>query len=164
MLEVLREAEKQLSTLLHCPEGWNSLYIDYEKPLVERAWRDFGEYRLYLHHIHPCEEGDALWHPHPWPSAIKIVSGSYWMNVGNESLGSGYAPVAARLFLPEGSVYEMTDINGWHSVQPVEDVYSIMVTGKKWGRSEIRADRPLRPLTAEEKAHLLQEFRRAYPR
>ena len=86
MLDVLEAVEQKLPELLRDEAGWNSLFIDYHPPTVERLWRTWGEYRVSLHRIHPCERGTALFHPHPWPSAMRILSGEYEMAVG---YGSG---------------------------------------------------------------------------
>src|SRR5579859_3417320 len=72
MYPVLEQAEKELSALLLVDADWHSLMIDDEEPNVERLWMPYGEGRLFLHRIHPCAEGKALFHPHAWPSAGRI--------------------------------------------------------------------------------------------
>ena len=85
MLATLHEAEDALPDLLReGVDAWRSLDIDYEPPHVERLWRPWGpvvstgamtipsRFRLSLHRIHPCET--ALFHPHPWPSAVRIIT------------------------------------------------------------------------------------------
>lgn len=156
MLEQLKEVEAQMPELLQNAE-WNSLYIDYEKPHVERLWIQLGENRLYLHRILPCEEPQALFHPHPWPSAIKLLKGSYEMGVGYTETNEA-PPVAAKIVLRAGASYEMTDINGWHYVRPTEEVLSIMLTGPKWDRWSFKSNYSLRPLTAEEQDRLKGYF------
>lgn len=169
-LSILELAEKNLvNRYLDDPEGWNTLDVDYEPPRVERLWRDldgaYRDHRLYLHKIHPCET--ALYHPHPWPSAIKILHGSYEMNIG---YGTGHEapPTAATLILTKDSSYEMVDPNGWHYVRPFgkHPSYSIMVTGPKWDRwsPKPKADHKLGPLTPEAKASLLTTFGAFYGR
>src|SRR5258708_7914389 len=74
MLEVLRRAEADLPRLLQEESRWTSLFIDYHPPTVERLWCAWGDYRLSLHRIHPCEAGAALFHTHLWPSAMRILS------------------------------------------------------------------------------------------
>ena len=88
MFKRLREVEQELPDLLE-KEIWNGLYIDYHPPIVERVWTQVGENRIYLHRIHPCSEGEALFHPHPWPSAMRILSGEYEMGIG---YGEGTEP------------------------------------------------------------------------
>src|SRR5581483_10131554 len=78
LIDQLKVIERQLPKLFK-GNHWHSLYVDYEPPTVERLWTDVGNCRLYLHRIHPCEK--ALYHAHPWPSAIKVLSGVYEMAV-----------------------------------------------------------------------------------
>lgn len=142
-------------------DDWNS--VDYEPPRVERLWRQIEgtDARLYLHKIHPCET--ALFHPHPWPSAIYIVSGQYEMGVGYGP-GEIAPPVATRLILTSGSYYVMDNVDGWHYVRPKKvsgPVISMMVTGKPWGRWSPRAPGKLDPLSHEAKEKLLLETKHA---
>lgn len=133
MLQVLFEfEEKILPTIFDKPEVWRTLDVNYEPPRVERLWYQQDEYRVYLHRIHPCTE--ALFHPHPWPSAVRILSGCYEMGVGYGA-GTEPPPEAASVVLFPGSYYEMVDPNGWHYVRPIQNPsISIMVTGEPWGR------------------------------
>ena len=171
MLEALARAEAELPTLLQDKAGWNSLDVDYEPPRVERLWRTLSltgqlpferPYRLYLHRIHPCSK--ALYHPHPWPSAIRIVNGGYEMGVGYGS-GQEPPPIAARMHLVSGSSYEMEDIDGWHYVLPSVPNLSIMVTGHPWERWAPGPDPSVKlgPLTEMAIEELLADFRIFYP-
>ena len=129
MLETLRDVEKALPDLLRDANAWKSVYVDYHPPIVERLWLNWGEFRIYLHRIHPCAQGEALFHPHPWPSAMRILSGEYEMAVG---YGKGeVAPPIAALMLAAGDFrYEMTDPDAWHYVRSIgEPTLSLMVTG-----------------------------------
>jgi len=183
MLAILAHAEMAMGglggpagrNLLDDPDGWNSLDVDYEPPRVERLWRPFqGDYRLYLHRIYPCEK--ALFHPHPWPSAVKIMTGSYEMGVGyrepnkllvGEDDGSEPPPVATTIILTKGSTYEMINPHGWHWVRPLGGTsYSIMVTGRPWEPRHWvpRADHKLGPITNQAKADILALFRSLYGR
>lgn len=154
-------------SLLDDIDGWHTLDVDYEPPRVERLWRDMVTpgYRLYLHRIHPCEK--ALFHPHPWPSAVKILHGSYEMRVGYGK-GIDEPPTAATIVLTKGSYYEMGDPDGWHNVRPLGNhpSYSIMITGPKWDRwsPKPKQDHKLGPLTDEAKRGLLCTFGAFYGR
>jgi hypothetical protein len=164
MLDVLAAVEKELPALLEEEGAWKGLYIDYHPPTVERLWRPWGGYRLSLHRIYPCGPGAALFHPHPWPSAMRILEGRYEMAVG---YGPGLKPppFAARLIAGGDFVYEMTHPDAWHYVRPLDaPTYSLMVTGPPWDRPAPRSDQPLRPLTAEQAAGLFAFFRKRYPR
>ncbi len=132
MLDVLWMAMQEMPTLLK-EDNWQSLDIDYHPPRVERVWRQWGPYRILLHVVHPCDSGEALMHPHPWPSAVRILGGRYVMQMGQGDTLPG-AP-AVTIELSTGSAYEMIDPHGWHSVRPFgEKVMSIMVTGPPWGQ------------------------------
>jgi hypothetical protein len=153
----MRNIERGLAPLLSMPRLWSSLDVNYEPPHVERLWLQYDEeYRIYLHRIHPCKK--ALYHPHPWPSAIHILLGTYEMRVGYGA-GNQEPPTATTLVLREGSEYEMIDPAGWHDVRPLAPVYSIMVTGKPWNRWSPSPTTKLNPLTPQVHNELLAEFR-----
>lgn len=159
ILEVLIEAEKELPKLLVDSSRWNSLFVDYHAPLVERLWCDWNGHRISLHRIHPCTREEALFHPHPWPQAVHILTGHYEMGVGYGK-GEIKPPIAAITYLGPGAAYEMTDPNGWHYVRPIEKpVLSIMVTGKPWDRPSPKSDKILLPLSEEKKTELINLFR-----
>ena len=147
MLDRLHAALRQLPALLDDRGGWQSLDIDYHPPRVERLFRPFADGRLYLHRISPCEPEQALFHPHPWPCAIRVLEGRYEMGFG---AGPGLeAPAIAGRLVAAGPLdYEMTDPDAWHYVRPLDGpALTIMVAGAPWDRAAPRADRPLRPLT-----------------
>ena len=146
MIDILTELEKQLPEWLEQPELWNTLMIDYRPPVVERIWRQVGEHRLFLHCIYPCTRKQAFFHPHKWPSAVKIHRGGYEMGVG---FGKGITlpKVSHTIYLGPGSGYEMLHRDAWHYVRPVgEPSYSTMITGKPWRRA--MPDVPEEPLSA----------------
>ncbi len=161
MLPVLIRAERALSDYLGSANGWQSLDVDYEPPQVKRLWRPFEDiYRLYLHKIYPCQ--NALYHPHPWPSAVKIVSGMYKTGIGYGP-GDDPPPIAVTFALRDGSSYEMVNPDAWHYVHPVYlPSLSIMVTGPKWDRKAPQPTRPLNPLSPREIEELLEAFRSHY--
>ena len=171
MLEMLHEAETLLPYFLQDESQWKDLFVNYEPPFVERLWMQWGEYRIYLHRIHSCKKGEALFHPHPWPSAIKILSGEYEMLVG-------YGPedntptVAMTLNLGPGTEYEMINRLGWHSVRPLAmPSMSLMVTGKPWQSIEtknwknapVHAPMNLPGLKKKQREELFEFFRYRYP-
>ena len=162
MLVTLREAEIVLPKWLEDTSQWNSVYVDYHPPFVERLWRQWGDYRVFLHRIHPCRPEEALFHPHPWPSAMKILSGKYEMAVG---FGGGEAPppVATTIILVEGTMYEMTHPDSWHYVRPLEEpAMSLMVAGKPWGRLFPGPETKLQPLSEEQQERIFSFFRQIY--
>jgi hypothetical protein len=167
MLDVLERLEAELPALLADEAGWNSLDIDYHPPRVERLWRSWGDdYRVSLHRIHPCTAEQALFHPHPWPSAMRVCDGVYEMAIGYGA-GSTPPPIAAHVIAAGDLRYEMTDVDAWHYVRPIGGpAMTVMVTGRPWQRDAAGAepDAPLSPLAAERRAELLAWFRAFYIR
>jgi hypothetical protein len=162
MLDVLTRLEAELPALLADDARWQSLYINYHPPFVERLWMQWGEYRVSLHRIHPCAPSDALFHPHPWPSAMRILDGKYEMAIGHGK-GSEPPPVAARIIAGTDVRYEMTDPDSWHYVRPLErPAMTIMVTGKPWTRASPSSAEPLQPLAESQRCELLAWFRARY--
>jgi hypothetical protein len=163
MLNVLYAVEQVLPALLLDEGAWRSLYVDYHPPTVERLWRDWKEYRISLHRIHPCPPGEALFHPHPWPSAMRILSGEYEMAVGYGK-GETPPPVAALMIAAGDFRYEMTDPDAWHYVRPLRGpTMSLMVTGQPWERWSPKSEKPLHPLDAAACQEILRFFRGRYP-
>lgn len=153
----------ELPELLRDTEGWNSLYINYHHPYVERVWRQWGNYRICCHRIHPCPAGERpLFHPHPWPAAIRLIEGQYESAIGY-SRDEQPPPYVATAVLAAPSMYEMCHPNGWHYVNPMrQPALSLMVTGKPW--SEKATHQPdLGPLTDEVKLSILTQFQEHFP-
>lgn len=158
MLDVLAKIEPRLPELLADAGGWSSLDVDYHPPRVERLYRSVGAYRVNLHCIHPCQPGTALFHPHPWPSAMRVLQGRYEMAVG---YGPGdKVPEIAATFIVEGSMrYEMIAPDAWHWVRPIDGlVWTVMVTGAPWGRSGPIPTRSLSPLPAARITEMIARF------
>jgi hypothetical protein len=156
--------ERELPDLLQDESAWSSVCIDYHPPTVERLFRKWNGYRIYLHRIHPCAAGEALFHPHPWPSAMRILEGEYEMAVGYGK-GESQPPVAALMIAAGDFRYEMTDPDAWHYVRPLgRPSMSLMVTGKPWDRPAPRSSKELQPLTEAQRAALLEFFRKRYPK
>jgi hypothetical protein len=155
----------QLPALLRDRSRWRSLRVDYHPPLVERVFTDHDGWRFNLHCIHPCKAEDALFHPHPWPSQMRVVKGRYQMKIGYGK-GRKAPPVAAIVTLEEGSDYVMDDPDQWHSVRPIgEPAWSLMITGTPWGRWSPKPpdDRRLGPLADERQKEIIRFFRKRYP-
>src|SRR5512135_336441 len=162
MLDVLARLEAELPALLLDDDRWQSLDINYHPPFVERLWTSWNDYRVSLHRIYPCTEADALFHPHPWPSAMRILDGRYEMAIGYGS-GSTPPPIAARFIASADVRYEMTDPDAWHYVRPIDwPAMTIMVTGKPWKRESPPVGRTLQPLDPARRAELMSWFRKKY--
>jgi len=106
------------------PNLFESVFVDYEPPFVERLWYQFDEeYRIFLHRVHPSASGEALYHPHPWPSLVRVLttgSGGYEHGIGYDGLRTGAPPPVAAVQKNRddgGFIYEMTDPHSWHYVK-----------------------------------------------
>lgn len=160
-ITTLRKIIKEdLPGLLHDTETmWKTLHVTYEEPHVERVWIQLGENRLNLHRIHPCKK--PLIHPHPWPSAVVIYSGTYQMGVGK--YGQNASDELATMHLTEGSSYEMLHRHAWHYVMPLEKPsMSIMLTGTPWppdGLVTHPGKQQSEPLDPKAKREILEFFR-----
>ena len=162
MLEVLKKVELALPELLKSADGWKSMFVDYEYPHVERIWLPWEGHRISLHRIHEIPKGaEPLWHPHPWPQAVRLMAGSYEMGLGS---GKESANVVARIIVEPRNCYEMIDPDGWHYVKPLEDCYSLMVTGKPWDRPLHKNTKPMRELNDLEFKMLFRYFVNNYPK
>lgn len=164
LLPALEQVERELPTLLLVDDDWNSLFVDDEFPHVERVWMPYGEGRIFLHRIHPCEEGQALYHPHPWPSAVRVLYGwyetAYGHGPGPEPPPMGWAKVVGA-----GDRYEMVNPEAWHYVRPLGGpAVTLMVAGKPWSKPPHRKGRNLRPLSDSAKQEMIEIFRRLFPR
>src|SRR5687767_10331982 len=163
MLALLEMAEGELPNLLRQREGWKTLFVDYHAPFVERLYREWNGHRLYLHCIHPCAPEAALFHPHPWPSAMRVHSGEYEMGVGYGK-GDEPPPIAAKIVAEGSMTYEMSDPDAWHYVRPIGGVaMTVMLSGPPWDRSSPRPEKVLSPLSEERALELLERFRAFYP-
>lgn len=171
MLKKLAEVEEALPLLLPYGEDWNTLLIDYEHPHVHRlSWQYDKEHRVLLHKIHPCDEGAALIHPHPWPSAMRIYLGAgcsgYEMVVGRGSPDEETPSIPAKLVLQHGSTYEMLHEQSWHSVRPIDgSIYSVMVIGRPFAtpkQERFGQGRVHNILDAAQQGDLLDFFRARY--
>lgn len=151
--------EKILPDLLNKPQEWKTLLVNYHPPIVERLWAQIGNYRVLLHFIHKCETKDALFHPHPWPSAMHVLNGKYEMGLG---FGPGVVEpekMCTLLLENGGAYYDMTHIDGWHYVRPVEGVCAtVMLIGKPWDREQIEVTEKPKPFSEERKLIMLRFF------
>ncbi len=168
LLPVLAELEaRALPRLLREPEEtWQSLDVIYHPPRVERAWRQHGELRVFLHRIWPCDPGEALLHPHDWPSAVHLVTGRY-EHVLAYPRAEGPLTLTT-LELAAGSRYELVEPAAWHSVRPIGGpALSLMITARPYARPQRQAfakpARPQPPLDAASKRSLLAAFRERFP-
>jgi len=105
---------------------------------------------------------EALFHPHPWPSAMRVLDGEYEMAIGYGT-GATPPPVACLLIAGNNFRYEMTDPHAWHYVRPLgAPTLSLMVTGAPWQPSAPKSRPELQELTPAQKTRLLNAFRQRY--
>ena len=163
-----------LTRLLREPnDSWNTMDVDYHPPHVERVWKQVNpSCRVMLHRIHQCNEDEALWHGHPWPSAVSIVSGMYRQSVGYMDVSIGEEPsegkivTLCRTTLRQGSHYEMCDTSTWHRVYPISrECLTIMITGLPYAKnlvqpSLVTPSERQGPLSDKARDEILDEFKR----
>lgn len=89
MQDMLAEVLAWLPGMLKCgPQFWKGLMIDNEYPHAEVLWRPFTgrpspdglgfDHRVSLRKLLPLPaSAQPLKHSHPWPSAVKILRGSW---------------------------------------------------------------------------------------
>lgn len=174
---LLEKHEEEIPELLEDLTQWKSKLVDYEKPIVHRLYRQFeshfGAYRIYLHRFLPMGENEnAFYHPHPWPAIVKIIQGGYLMDVGYGPNGQEDPPKAIKLEMAAGSIYSM-EHDSWHSVKPLKETYSIMVTGPVWdypwscqhcvsseSKTQVKS-LPLAPLPQDKLEELVNYFKKS---
>lgn len=163
MLDVLRDViENDLPGLLERRDEWRSVHVTYHPPRVERLWIQHGDLRVLLHRIHPCAPDEPLYHPHPWPSAVRIISGHYEHKIGFMSQFGDNLHTLSTGVLAAGSEYEMTNRMSWHSVRPLDyHSDSIMVIGPLYKPSVRMPSPPTEkqgPLSPERFDELFREW------
>jgi hypothetical protein len=168
-IERLKELESiTIPVLLHRPEVWRTLDVDYHPPRVERLYMDHANGdRIYLHVKH-ATDSPCLLHKHNWPSVIKQVIGSDEMGItySEDEINSSKAhtlPTLARFIIVEGSYYEMTQTDALHYVRPITPIsYSIMLTNGRFYEHVFRQEavtRKLSELSDDRKMEILDIFK-----
>lgn len=159
MRKILTEVESQMIAILLNPDAnVLSMHIDYHDPFVNRIRFSYGENRVYLHKLLELHDlGEALYHPHPWPSVIRILRGTYEMGIGHSATDDMPA-TDCTLEIGAGTVYEMLEEDAWHYVKPLGgSVFSLMVTGPRNNRKmPIEPQKDFRPLTKDEFMEILE--------
>jgi hypothetical protein len=165
MLKVLRSVINNLYYPLQNQGHWESMFIDYEKPHVERLWTTMqieeSKYRVYLHKIHPCARKEAFYHPHPWPSAMMLCSGCYetGLGYGSPQVDGPPPPKFGPIYLNQWSVYQMLSPFEWHYVRPIKNpCITLMVTGSPYTQQAKKEKPKHRSLTKQESTPILEFF------
>jgi hypothetical protein len=164
MINLLKKIEREeIIEILKDPKNFNSMNVDYHPPIVERIWAPYKEGRIYFHFIYPCTTAEALYHPHPWASAIHILSGEYEMGLGfdNKSDTSANITEVSKLILAENSYYEMVNKEAWHYVRPFNRIAkTVMITDKPWESNEnfVKTTKELQELSKEKAEEIRKWF------
>ena len=162
MLDVLAQLEQALPAMLMDESIWQSLYVDYHPPIVERLWTRWREYRA------SCTESilasasrlcsTLILGP---PLCASSTGNTRWQSVLVQGCLSRPSPLS---WFRGDFRYEMTHPDSWHYVRPLgAPTLSLMVTGKPWDRESHKSGKPLQPLRTEQVAELLRLFRARYP-
>lgn len=164
MLELLYKVENSIVELLYKnANNINTMYIDYHKPYVSRIWflDEELDCRVFLHKIEPCNESsEALYHPHKWDSAVRIISGKYEMGVGHSETDE-IPKTDCILILGAGACYVMPEKDGWHYVSPIEVTHTLMVIPNKLNgrKMPVEPEKKFRKLTRNEVTDMFYTFR-----
>lgn len=183
MIDILKKIEReQILDILSQPiEKFKTLYVDYEHPYVERLQYNLEDgYRLFFHVIHTCKTEEALYHPHPWPSAMHILEGKYETGVSYSEVEEHYKHtetgelneliaknevakfiIGSNLSNKDLAYYQMLNPNGWHYVRPLETCYTVMLTHTPW-YSGNKAPKQLDTLSVERTTEIKEIFKAFY--
>jgi hypothetical protein len=146
----LEQVEAILPELLSDIHVWNTYKVIHDDPQVWRIWSQLGDIRVCFHKIYPCN--DPFLHPHPWPSIVKCLQGGYEQNIGiynglvddikaltPDTLDDFSASLVKQTTqIVPNSVYAMTDLRVFHSVQASDINYSLMIMGKPYFKGATR--------------------------
>jgi hypothetical protein len=132
MIETLQKLIPEIFASINRDDEWDSLIVNRRKPWTYRVFRKFGDFRVCLHAFDPCSTEESFAHPHPWPGAFLMLKGSYIHNVGFSQDLQSEPVFHFREIVRPYSMYEIVDRRTWHTVQPLERTYTIMVNGEPW--------------------------------
>lgn len=118
-------------------DSWRGFYTCKRKPTLERLYRYLPDgNRICIHKTYdPDLTGeDSKLHIHPWPIAVRILSGSYSMDIGRTEHPDDDNPKKIMsTVMTKGSMYELADPMTWHRVVPIsKEVTSLMLNGPVW--------------------------------
>lgn len=131
IITTLFESKKDLPFLIEQTD-WDTKFVDYDKPFVQRMYRRIVENRMSIHSILQCSQEEAYFHAHDYASAMMIFDGIYRMAIGYKT-NKEDPKIDDVVTLYPGEVYYMDDPNQFHSVFPTtKKTLTMMVTGKPW--------------------------------
>ncbi len=134
MIKMLHEVLFALPGLLENESIWEGVIIDRKEPITYRLYTSWSDdVRICLHRFNRLSEtGEAMFHPHPWPGAFRVLKGGYKMQWGHAENMTDPPLRASTFYLAEGSEYEIDDPKIFHSVEPDQPTYTVMVNGPDW--------------------------------
>jgi hypothetical protein len=94
---------------------------------------------------------------------MHVIEGGYEMGLGFGE-GEEEPEKIATILVPHGNMYyDMTHIDGWHYVRPINSVCStVMLSGEPWERKAPKSDEPLKQLDSSRKSIMLEYFSNYY--
>lgn len=132
MIDKLKSFLPAIVDMLPQTDRWDSLIVNKRKPHTYRVFTQVDDIRICLHRFEPCGPEDCFEHPHPWPGAFLMLRGEYIHRVGySPDLESDPDFLLTEIVRPY-SMYEITNKQTWHSVQPTQETYTLMVNGPPW--------------------------------
>lgn len=176
--EFLENVEKELPDYLtpnRLVFDWKSALIDFRKPVVERLWRQWGQWRVCLDRILPCDRSEAVHqHRHRYPMAMHILAKieprpeSYLLRAtvvplpnldfSSQDTVAGYEVVRHRKSSDE-RVVVVASRHISHSLVPVRDpLMVLMVTNQPWDAPLSKTDRLAKPLSPEKACEIGKFF------
>ena len=174
LMQALLEVEADLPQLLEDESRWNTLDIDYHPPHVQRVWTEHNGYRVCLHRFpNSCNLNVALYHPHPWPSAIRIIEGGYVQSIGHETIIGNEEEYTIKVVtdaivsMQSDDVYIMANPKAWHKVVPAIETYSLMLMGPLFDKDEMseaisKPHKKLEQLSEDTKLFIIEKFKAYY--
>jgi hypothetical protein len=162
MINILNKLIPEVLEAIPEDHEWDSLIINKRKPYTYRIFRQFGEYRVCLHKFDPCSFEESFAHPHPWPGAFMVLRGRYLHSVGVSPDLESEPELVYQQEVGPYSPYYIGNPLIWHSVQPLQTTYTIMVNGAPFENPHkaVRTTKgkDLKTMSDKEKGMLLSDF------
>lgn len=130
MILELKNMLPVIKNLCSYEDIWDSLIINRRKPHTTRVFTQLNEYRICLHRFEAASKSDCFAHPHGWPSAVLILDGAYWQEIGISKDLHSEPEWIYEENLQDGSSYSISNNRVWHKVVPYRTTYTIMINGK----------------------------------
>jgi hypothetical protein len=142
MLQQLHELiNGPLPGMLENPDMWKSLIVNRRYPHTYRVYHNLPNgNRICLHRFDKFADGEAFYHPHPWPGAFLVLDGKYQMKVGFAKDRESPPQDVMEEMLSKGSAYSITNPLTFHSVVPLDTTYTVMLNGPVFAPDVIHAE------------------------